>query len=186
MKKFYLGVVLFVLMTSCLALTECKQTKTVKEPVATDEQFTLTVGAESFKCSNEVMENFTSRDLPGMEFTVDYLSSIADAAIAFTDIIGTIKGDKITTYQFWIKIIPATLPHTKTFFNAFTKAVKVNELYKAVGTLTPEEQLAVGLKLKTKFKNLPLGDAEKLANTILRAALINTQLVIDINELKNK
>lgn len=183
MKKIYLGIALFCTLLLTFALVKCK-----KEPIktaASDSSFTVLVGNEKFAASNEELI-VDERDLPGLEFTVDYLSTLADAVIAGEDIIGSVKGDKITTYQFWLKIVPATLPHTKTFFNVIKKGGKVQELYKSVGTLTPEERLAVGLKLKTKFKDLPLGQAEELASVLLESALVNAKLAEEIRKIKKK
>lgn len=179
---------LFLTIVSICFFTDCKISEKKKNDniVVSDTKFNVVVGNDEFTGDNEVIFDAASanRDLPSMDFAVNYLSSIADATIAFIDIKNSVKGDKITTYQFWIKIVPATLPHTKTLFNAFINSVKVSTLYESVGKLSPEEQLAVGLKLKAKFKDLPLGEAEGLANTILSAALITTKLVSDIQALK--
>lgn len=181
MKKFYLGAAMFLVLLCIFSISKCK--KEPEKPVASDESFTVLVGAEKFAAQNEILE-VDERDLPGLEFTVDYLTTFADAVIAGEDIIGSVKGDKITTYQFWLKLVPATLPHTKTFFNVVKKGGKVKELYSSVGSLTPEERLAVGLRLKTKFKDLPLGEAEELASTLLEAALVNAKLAEEIRKLK--
>lgn len=183
MKNFTFGVLLFCTLVTTFAIVKCK-----KEPVktsASDKTFNVLVGSEKFASYNEELI-VDERDIPGLEFTVNYLTTFADAVIAGEDIIGSIKGDKITTYQFWLKLVPATLPHTKTFFNVVKNGGKVKELYSSVGSLTPEERLAVGLRLKSKFKDLPLGQAEELAGILLEAALVNAKLAEEIRKIKKK
>lgn len=178
MKKIFALIALFLVL-----LTSCKKQKTV----ADNDNFSVTIGAEKFIGTNELIydiNDITERGIPEMNFTIDYLSNFADAAIAGQDIFNSVKGDKITTYQFWLKLVPATLPHTKTLFKAAKDASKIKELYINVGGLSQEERLAVGLELKKKFKDLPLGEAEELANVLLEAALVNAKLAEEIRRLK--
>ena len=179
------NLLIFLLLTLTLFVSSCKKTEVT---VADNQKFAVQVGRDKFIGDNELIydieDEASQRGIPEMQFTIDYLSNFADVALAGQDIFNSVKGDKITTYMFWLKIVPATLPHTKTIFKAAKDAAKIKELYKNVGTLSQEERLAVGLKLKEKFKDLSLGEAEELANVLLEAALVNAKLVEDIRKLK--
>jgi len=191
--KFKLFAIMLAVCIFCMSLVQCKQDEPVKQTdettndviVASNDAFKIKVGNEVFEATNETLyDEPLDRGIKELDFVVDYFVAIADGVLAGIDIAKVIKDEKLTTFVFWTKLIPATLPHTKTLFNAGKKAMIVKELYANVGKLTDVERMAISLRLKGKYPDISLGDAERLTSLILQWVLLDAQIVYEIKKLK--
>ena len=191
--KFKLFAIMLAVCIFCMSLVQCKQDEPVKQTdettndviVASNDAFKIKVGNEVFEATNESLyDEPLDRGIKELDFVVDYFVAIADGVLAGIDIAKVVKDEKLTTFVFWTKLIPATLPHTKTLFNAGKKAMIVKELYVNVGKLTDVERMAISLRLKGKYPDISLGDAERLTSLILQWVLLDAQIVYEVKKLK--
>jgi hypothetical protein len=191
--KFKLFAIMLAVCIFCMSLVQCKQDEPVKQTdettndviVASNDAFKIKVGNEVFEATNESLyDEPLDRGIKELDFVVDYFVAIADGVLAGIDIAKVVKDEKLTTFVFWTKLIPATLPHTKTLFNAGKKAILVKELYANVGKLTDVERMAISLRLKGKYPDISLWDAERLTSLILQWVLLDAQIVYEIKKLK--
>ena len=191
--KFKLFAIMLAVCIFCMSLVQCKQDEPVKQTdettndviVASNDAFKIKVGNEVFEATNETLyDEPLDRGIKELDFVVDYFVAIADGVLAGIDIAKVVKDEKLTTFVFWTKLIPATLPHTKTLFNAGKKAMIVKELYANVGKLTDVERMAISLRLKGKYPDISLGDAERLTSLILQWVLLDAQIVYEVKKLK--
>ena len=60
----------------------------------------------------------------------------------------------------------------------------VKELYANVGKLTDVERMAISVRLKGKYPDISLGDAERLTSLILQWVLLDAQIVYEVKKLK--
>ena len=191
--KFKLFAIMLAVCIFCMSLVQCKQDEPVKQAdettndviVASNEKFAIKAGNETFWGINQTLyDEPLDRGIKELDFVVDYFVAIADGVLAGIDIAKVVKDEKLTTFVFWTKLIPATLPHTKTLFNAGKKAMIVKELYANVGKLTDVERMAISLRLKGKYPDISLGDAERLTSLILQWVLLDAQIVYEVKKLK--
>ena len=196
--KFKLFAIMLAVCIFCMSLVQCKQEpvkqtdETIIEEiianeviVASNDAFKIKVGNEVFEATNESLyDEPLDRGIKELDFVVDYFVAIADGVLAGIDIAKVVKDEKLTTFVFWTKLIPATLPHTKTLFNAGKKAMIVKELYANVGKLTDVERMAISVRLKGKYPDISLGDAERLTSLILQWVLLDAQIVYEVKKLK--
>ena len=129
--KFKLFAIMLAVCIFCMSLVQCKPDEPVKQTdettndviVASNDAFKIKVGNEVFEATNESLyDEPLDRGIKELDFVVDYFVAIADGVLAGIDIAKVVKDEKLTTFVFWTKLIPATLPHTKTLFNAGKKA----------------------------------------------------------------
>ena len=156
--------------------------------VASDEAFTLQVGAEKYIVANEEItlpEAFSARGPGDVQAATAYLNSVAAGTASVVSIVDALKGKKLTTFTVWISLVPVLIPEIKPLVNSIVGLKNFNSLYGAAQGLTIEERAQVATTFSAKF-NIPQAQAEKLTELLVESALVNMQLAGEIQALKNK
>lgn len=163
--------------------------KTQADVVATDAEFTVAVAGEKYTVANEVVEDLPDDIVlrgPGdVVVATDYLNSVADGTAGVLRIADAIKGQKLTTFQIWVNLVPVLIQEIKTIVGAGKKLKKFNELHGAAQGLTIPERAAVATSFAQRF-NIPQSEAEELTELIIESAVVNMKVAGKIQTLTKK
>ena len=176
MKPIYTFVLLCALMmASCQETGNPKDTNTTTAPANT---FDIVVGTTTYKIENEQIEEQEDIILRGHSnqlAVITYLNNVADGVASVVNICDAIKGEKLTTFNVWLKLVPVLTKQIPTLIRSGQSVIKFNYLYINAQGLTPDEQAAVANSFATKF-TLPKEEAEKIAELVVQSTILNLKL----------
>lgn len=190
MKKTISFLLLFSVLLFAMSAYGCKKPQhkfADADIVATDEAFTVAVGSDKYTIANEVIEEEAPvlRGPGDVTAAVNYLNAVADGTAGVLRVADAIKGQKLTTFQIWINLVPVLIQEIKTLVTAGKKLKKFNELYAAAQGLTIPERAAVATAFAQKF-NIPQAEAEELTELIIESAVVNMKVAGKIQTLTKK
>lgn len=188
MKKTFFFALLLVATLFVVSASGCKKPQHKSaDVVATDEAFTVAVGTDKYTIANETIEEDAPvlRGPGDVTAAVNYLNAVADGTAGVLRVADAIKGQKLTTFQIWINLVPVLIQEIKTLVTAGKKLKKFNELYAAAQGLSIPERAAVATAFAQKF-NIPQAEAEELTELIVESAVVNMKVVGKIQALTKK
>ncbi len=186
MKKGLLLLLFAVFSIFLVSYQSCKPKDSAV--VASDEVFTLQVGAEKYTVANEEipLPDAPATRAPGdVQAATVYLNSVAAGTASVVSIVDALKGKKLTTFTVWISLVPVLIPEIKPLVNSVVGLKNFNTLYGAAQGLTIEERAQVATAFSAKF-SIPQAQAEKLTELLVESALVNMKLAGEIQALKKK
>ena len=176
MKPIYTFVLLCALMmASCQETGNPKDTNTTTAPA---NSFPIMVGTTTFNTANYQIDEQPDIILRGHSnqlAVITYLNNVADGVASEVNICDAIKGEKLTTFNVWLKLVPVLTKQIPTLIRSGQSVIKFNDLYINAQGLTPDEQAAVANSFATKF-TLPKEEAEKIAELVVQSTILNLKL----------
>ena len=176
MKPIYTFVLLCALM-----MASCQETGTPKDtntPTAPANTFDIVVGTTTYKIENEQIEEQEDIILRGHSnqlAVITYLNNVADGVASVINVTDAIKGEKLTTLNVWLKLVPILTKEIPSLVRSGKSLAKFNDLYINAQGLTPDERAAVANAFATKFA-LPKEEAEKIAELVIESTILNMKL----------
>lgn len=170
MKKL----VLFLLAALLIMAPACHQQKTA---TVSEDTFDVIVGDSTYTVPNVLIDapDVTLRGHSNQVAVIAYLSSIADGIASVVNVTDAIKGEKLTTFSIWLKLVPVLTKEIPTLVKSGKHLAQFNTLYTNAQGLTPDERAAVANAFATKF-SLPKEEAEKIAELVIESAVLNMKL----------
>ena len=181
----------FLMLFACITMfvAGCTKPVTPEPPPASDEAFTVTVGIEKYTVENEVIEDPvlppTSRGPGDVTVAVNYLNAVADCSGGVLRIVAAMKGQKLTTFQVWINIVPVLITEIKGIVTSGKLLKNFTEMYSATQGLTIQERAAVAQSFAARF-SIPLPEAEELTELLIESAVVNMKVAGKIQLLTKK
>ena len=167
----------------------CKHITKAPDLPASSEAFTVTVGIEKYTVENEVIEDPvlppTSRGPGDVTVAVNYLNAVADCSGGVLRIVAAMKGQKLTTFQVWINIVPVLITEIKGIVTSGKLLKNFTEMYSATQGLTIQERAAVAQSFAARF-SIPLPEAEELTELLVESAVVNMKVAGKIQLLTKK
>ena len=187
-KSLFASFVVVIFAIFCVSYQSCNPKPQPGGVVASDQEFTVTVGAEKYVIANEEIplpaDTATATRGPGdVEAATAYLTAVAGGTNSVVNIVDALKGKKLTTFTVWISLVPVLIPEIKPLVNSIVGLKNFNSLYGAAKGLTPTERAQVATAFSAKF-SIPQAQAEKLTELLVESALVNMQVAAEIQALK--
>lgn len=180
----------FLMLFACIAMFMAGCTKTIKPDTsaASDEAFTVQVGIEKYTVENEVIEEpvlLATRGPGDVTVAVNYLNAVADCSGGVLRIVAAMKGQKLTTFQVWINIVPVLITEIKGIIQSGKQLKQFTEMYSAAQGLTIQERAAVAQSFAARF-SIPMPEAEELTELLIESAVVNMKVARKIQLLTKK
>lgn len=181
---------LFIAMCSMFTYSGCtkKHSGDTEQPPASSEAFTVAVGVDKYVVDNENIDEpvaIQARGPGDVTVAVNYLNAVADCTGGVLKIVTAMKGQKLTTFQVWVNIVPVLISEIKGIIQSGKQLKKFTELYSASQGLTIVERAAVAESFAARF-SIPYSDAEELTEILVEVAFSGMNAAGKIQTLTKK
>lgn len=181
---------LFIAMCSILTFSGCtkKHSGDKEQPPASSEAFAVAVGVDKYIVDNETIDEpvaIQTRGPGDVTVAVNYLNAVADCSGGVLKIVAAMKGQKLTTFQVWVNIVPVLISEIKGIIQSGKQLKKFTELYAATQGLTIPERAAVAESFAARF-SIPYAEAEELTEILIESAIVNMKVAGKIQTLTKK